>query len=83
MVEYDKNSTVIVGNITIKEQSDAKEMANTGKTDGNIDKDGKMQFAEKYFERSEEVSALPMTSLVPLLMWKVKSEEIGTYTDTR
>ena len=24
-------------------------MANTGKTDGNIDKDGKMQFAEKYF----------------------------------
>ena len=41
MVEYDKNSTVIVGNITIKEQSDAKEMANTGKTDGNIDKDGK------------------------------------------
>ncbi len=30
MVEYDKNSTVTVGNITIKEQSDAKEMANTG-----------------------------------------------------
>ena len=55
MVEYDKNSTVTVGNITIKEQSDAKDMANTGKTDGNIDKDGKMQFAEKYFDGSEEV----------------------------
>ncbi|MFR7894943.1 MAG: hypothetical protein ACLU38_13580 [Dysosmobacter sp.] len=50
MVEYEKNSTVTVGNITIKEQSDAKDMANTGKTDGNIDKDGKMQFAEKYFD---------------------------------
>ena len=82
MVEYDKNSTVIVGNITIKEQSDAKEMANTGKTDGNIDKDGKMQFAEKYFTDLKPVAKLPMSSLVPLTMWKVKSEEIGTYTDT-
>ena len=42
MVEYEKNSTVTVGNITIKDQSSAKDMANTGKTDGNIDKDGKM-----------------------------------------
>ncbi|MFR7894932.1 MAG: hypothetical protein ACLU38_13525 [Dysosmobacter sp.] len=33
MVEYNKNSTVTVGNITIKEQSDAKEMANTAKTE--------------------------------------------------
>ncbi len=57
MVEYDKNSTVIVGNITIKEQSDAKEMANTGKTDGKIDKaDGKMQFAEKYFDDLKAVT---------------------------
>ena len=81
MVEYDKNSTVIVGNITIKEQSDAKEMANTGKTDGNIDKDGKMQFAEKYFTDLKGVATTDEFSR-PATMWKVKSEEIGTYTDT-
>ena len=81
MVEYDKNSTVIVGNITIKEQSDAKEMANTGKTDGNIDKDGKMQFAEKYFTDLKDVATTDEFSR-PATMWKVKSEEIGTYTDT-
>ena len=54
MVEYEKNSTVTVGNITIKDTSDAKEMTNTAKTDGNIDKDGKMQFAEKYFTDLKE-----------------------------
>ena len=30
MVEYEKNSTVTVGNITIKDTSTAKDMANTG-----------------------------------------------------
>ena len=81
MVEYDKNSTVIVGNITIKEQSDAKEMANTGKTDGNIDKDGKMQFAEKYFTDLKMFSATDDFSR-PATQWKIKAEEVGKYTDT-
>ena len=81
MVEYDKNSTVTVGNITIKDTSTAKEMANTGKTDGNIDKDGKMQFAEKYFTDLKGVATTDEFSR-PATMWKVKSEEIGTYTDT-
>ena len=81
MVEYDKNSTVIVGNITIKEQSDAKEMANTGKTDGNIDKDGKMQFAEKYFEDLKKFGATDDFSR-PATQWKIKAEEVGKYTET-
>ena len=81
MVEYDKNSTVIVGNITIKEQSDAKEMANTGKTDGNIDKDGKMQFAEKYFTDLKEFDSTD-DFMRPATQWKIKAEEVGKYTDT-
>ena len=81
MVEYDKNSTVTVGNITIKEQSDAKEMANTGKTDGNIDKDGKMQFAEKYFTDLKKFGATDDFSR-PATQWKIKAEEVGKYTDT-
>ena len=81
MVEYDKNSTVTVGNITIKEQSDAKDMANTGKTDGNIDKDGKMQFAEKYFTDLKKFGATDDFSR-PATQWKIKAEEVGKYTDT-
>ena len=81
MVEYDKNSTVTVGNITIKDTSDAKEMTNTGKTDGNIDKDGKMQFAEKYFEDLKKFGATDDFSR-PATQWKIKAEEVGKYTDT-
>ena len=81
MVEYDKNSTVTVGNITIKDTSTAKEMANTGKTDGNIDKDGKMQFAEKYFTDLKMFSATDDFSR-PATQWKIKAEEVGKYTDT-
>ena len=81
MVEYDKNSTVTVGNITIKEQSDAKDMANTGKTDGNIDKDGKMQFAEKYFTDLKKNDSTD-DFMRPATQWKIKSEEVGKYTDT-
>ena len=81
MVEYEKNSTVTVGNITIKDTSTAKEMTNTGKTDGNIDKDGKMQFAEKYFEDLKKFGATDDFSR-PATQWKIKAEEVGKYTDT-
>lgn len=80
MVEYDKNSTVIVGNITIKEQSDAKDMTNTAKTE-TIKDDGKMQFAEKYFEdlKLDETSD---DFGRPANKWNVKKEEVGTYANT-
>ena len=81
MVEYDKNSTVTVGNITIKDTSSAKEMANTGKTDGNIDKDGKMQFAEKYFTDLKKNDSTD-DFMRPATQWKIKAEEVGKYTDT-
>ena len=81
MVEYEKNSTVTVGNITIKDTSTAKEMTNTGKTDGNIDKDGKMQFAEKYFTDLKKFGATDDFSR-PATQWKIKAEEVGKYTDT-
>ena len=80
MVEYNKNSTVTVGNITIKEQSDAKEMANTAKTE-TIKDDHKMQFAEKYFEdlKLDETSD---DFGRPANKWNVKKEEVGTYANT-
>ena len=81
MVEYDKNSTVTVGNITIKEQSDAKEMVNTAKTE-TIKDDNKMQFAEKYFTDLKLNSNAHDDFARPANQWKVKAEEIGTYSLT-
>ena len=80
MVEYEKNSTVTVGNITIKDTSDAKEVTCTeGKgNDGNIKKDGKVQFAEKYFENLKGVDDTDEFQR-PATTWKVKTEKVGTY----
>ena len=83
MVEYDKNSTVTVGNITIKDTSDAKEktcVKGSG-NDGNIDKDGKVQFAEEYFG---DLKGIPTTDEFerPATQWKVKATDVGTYTHT-
>ena len=84
MVEYDKNSTVTVGNITIKDTSDAKEktcVKGSG-NDGNIGtKDGKVQFAEEYFS---DLKGKPTTDEFerPATQWKVKSTDVGTYSKT-
>ena len=58
MVEYDNNNSVTVNGITFTNKSAAKEMANTGKSEGNIKDDDKMQFAEKYFT---DLKAVPAT----------------------
>ena len=81
MVEYDKNSTVTVGNITIKDTSAAKEMANTAKAE-TIKDDNKMQFAEKYFTDLKLNSNARDDFARPANQWKVKAEEIGTYAQT-
>ncbi len=50
MVEYDAKTSVSAGNTTVViAGSKAKDMTNTAKTE-TIKDDGKMQFAEKYFE---------------------------------
>lgn len=73
---------VTVGNLTIKDQSSAKDMANTGKTDGKIFKaDGKMQFAEKYFDNLSVTKGSDDFAR-PANVWKLKAEKIGTYADT-
>ena len=83
MVEYDKNSTVTVGNITIKDTSDAKEKTCViGKgNDGNISRDGKVQFAEEYFGDLKGIATTDEFER-PATQWKVKSTDVGTYTAT-
>jgi len=81
MVEYDNNNSVTVNGITFTNKSAAKETVNTGKTDGNIDKDGKMQFAEKYFEDLKGADTTDEFER-PATEWKVKTKSVGTYADT-
>ena len=82
MVEYDAKTTVSTNGTTVViAGSKAKEMVNNGNTDGNIDKDGKMQFAEKYFTDLKEFDSTD-DFYRPATQWKIKSEEVGKYTDT-
>ena len=54
----------------------------TGKTDGKIFKaDGKMQFAEKYFDNLSVTKGSDDFAR-PANVWKLKAEKIGTYADT-
>ena len=80
MVEYDKNSTVTVGNITIKDTSTAKEMANSAKVE-TIKDDNKMQFAEKYFTDLKLNSNTSDDFGRPANKWTYKNTDIGTYVD--
>ena len=84
MVEYDAKTSVSTGDTTVViTGSKAKDMENkNANTDGKVfNKDGVMQFAEKYFtdvtvqKGSDDFSR-------PANVWKIKAEEIGTYTDT-
>ena len=81
MVEYENNNSVTVNGITFTNKSTAKEMANTGKTDGNIKDDGKMQFAEKYFDKLSKKGATDDFKR-PATEWKYDGDKIGTYADS-
>ena len=83
MVEYDAKTTVSTNGTTVViAGSKAKEMVNNGNTDGKIfSKDGVMQFAEKYFDNLTVKKGSDDFSR-PANVWKLKAEEIGTYTNT-
>ena len=81
MVEYENNNSVTVNGITFTNKSAAKDMkwVGTEKT-YNDDKDGKVQFCEKYFtdltlEKGSDAFCRPANT------WKVKKDEVGTYTN--
>ena len=84
MVEYDAKTSVSAGDTTVViAGSKAKDMENKNRsTDGNVfTADGVMQFAEKYFDNLTVKKGSDDFSR-PSNVWKIKAEEIGTYTDT-
>ena len=81
MVEYDTKSSVSVGDITINTTPARNDVANATRTDGNIDNDNKMQFAEKYFTDLNRVDGSDDFGR-PSNVWEYKNDEIGTYANT-
>ena len=80
MVEYDEQSTIVVGGATVTLSGKAQDVAwGTGTlNDGNIKKDGFVQFAEKYFTklvREDDTDAFGR----PANTWINNKKNIGTY----
>ena len=81
MVEYDSSNTIIVGDVQVTTSSSRHDVENTNtRTDGNIDDDDLMQFAERYFTdlRMEDGSD---DFGRPSVTWNDGSTEIGTYVN--
>ena len=79
MVEYDQKNTIVVGDVEINTTSSRKDVANNDKTE-TIAKDGKMQFAERYFSDLKKVTSDESDEFErPATTWKLKSTTIGTY----
>ena len=81
MVEYDQQNTIVVGDITINTTSSRKDRANTTSSDGNIEKDNLMQFAELYFTDLTKRTGTSDEFERPSTTWRLKSRDIGTYAD--
>ena len=77
MVEYDQQSTIVVGDIQINTSSSRKDVTNNANRE-TIDDDDKMQFAERYFS-DLRLSGGEDPFGRPSNVWTLKSNEIGTY----
>ena len=80
MVEYSDNSTVTVGDITISSQGDYSDVTNGTSSDGNIEDDGLMQFAERYFRDLEAEDDTDDFGR-PATTWTYDGDELGTYAN--
>ena len=87
MVEYEKNSTITVGNVTVTDNSAAKSKrwSSSSVNDGNIDSkggDGYVQFAEEYFNKLVKESDIADDFGRPATKWTYKGVKVGTYSKT-
>ena len=87
MVEYEKNSTITVGNVTVTDNSAAKSKrwSSSSVNDGNIDSkggDGYVQFAEEYFNKLVKESDIADDFGRPATKWIYKGVKVGTYAKT-
>ena len=83
MVEYDAKTSVDINGATVTIAGDkAKEIENTSRTDGYIDDDNKMQFAERYFADLRLTTDTTDDFGRPANTWRFKGVEVGTFAKT-
>ena len=83
MVEYDAKTSVDINGATVTIAGDkAKEVENTSRTDGYIDDDNKMQFAERYFTDLRLTTDTTDDFGRPANTWRFKGVEVGTFAKT-
>ena len=82
MVEYPNDTTIVSGDLTISTSGKATKVENNSKTEGYIDDDGYMQFAEQYFTKLEKLTKNEKDVLGrPAHTWEYDDETVGTYAD--
>ncbi len=84
MVEYDTKTTVNVSGATVTiagDQAKAVKWVNSATNDGNIKKDGFVQFAEQYFNKLKMDDDETDGFARPATKWTNKGDKIGTYND--
>ena len=87
MVQYDSKTTVDINGATVTIAGDKAKAVSTangwvGTNDGNIDRDGVQQFAEKYFDKLTLKDDGSDSFSRPSNVWRFKGEKIGTYAKT-
>ena len=90
MVEYDNNSTVIVGDVTIVNNANRSEVKRTSGKDytgasesgDKYDSCGTQQFCEKYFSKLTADKTVTDDFGRPATKWKYDGDSIGTYADS-
>ena len=82
MVEYENNFVIVGSDGKVTQGvSSAKEVANNATSANTIKKDGKMQFAERYF-KDLKLTAGTDAFERPANIWNYKTTNIGTYSKT-
>ena len=82
MVEYENNFVIVGSDGKVTQGvSSAKEVANNTTSANTIKKDGKMQFAERYF-KDLKLTAGTDAFERPANIWNYKTTNIGTYAKT-
>ena len=83
MVEYDAKTTFDMNGATVTIAGDkAQDVSNAnGKTDGYIEPDDKMQFAERYFTDLRKIGDSDEFNR-PATTWRYDGSTVGTYTNT-
>ena len=84
LVEYPDDTIITAGDVTVTTQGTYKSVqwGSSADEDGNIDDDGYVQFAERYFNRLVKTSGTTDDFMRPATKWTWRGSSVGTYAET-